>query len=87
MQPTPTAADFEGRLTELKEVKLKLPIRHHVSLHSLKLLRNQSISELVASALDQYFQKSAVPRATTGGPAAAPDVVLAGGAAPSGPEA
>jgi len=68
MQPTPTAADFEGRLTELKEVKLKLPIRHHVSLHSLKLLRNQSISELVANALDAYFNKAAVPRAGPVGP-------------------
>lgn len=61
MQPTATAADFEDRLAELKEVKLKLPLRHHVSLHSLKLLRNQSISVLVATALDAYFSKSAVP--------------------------
>lgn len=84
MQPTPTAADFEERLTELKEVKLKLPIRHHVSLHSLKLLRNQSISELVASALDAYFAKTAVPRAGPVGPGS----VAAGDAgAPSGPSA
>ena len=83
MQPTPTAADFEGRLTELKEVKLKLPIRHHVSLHSLKLLRNQSISELVANALDAYFTKTAVPRA---GPVSAQASGPAGDA-PSGPHA
>lgn len=84
MQPTPTAADFEGRLTELKEVKLKLPIRHHVSLHSLKLLRNQSISELVATALDAYFAKNVVPRAGPTGegpPAAGP--ASAPGAGPS----
>jgi hypothetical protein len=84
MQPTPTAADFEGRLTELKEVKLKLPIRHHVSLHSLKLLRNQSISELVASALDAYFSKTAVPRAGPAGPVMGP---AADGAPTSGPNA
>lgn len=82
MQPTPTAADFEGRLTELKEVKLKLPIRHHVSLHSLKLLRNQSISELVATALDAYFAKTAVPRAGPVGASPASDE-----RAPSGPSA
>ena len=57
MEPTPTGAEFESRLAELKEVKLKLPLRHHVSLHSLKLLRNRSISELVANALDAYFMK------------------------------
>ncbi len=61
MQTTPTAADFEERLLELKEVKLKLPLKHHVHLHSLKLLRNQSISELVANALDAYFNKSGAP--------------------------
>lgn len=63
MQPTPTGADFEHRLSELKEVKLKLPLRHHVSLHSLKLLRGQSISDLVAVALDAYFTRTAVPSA------------------------
>jgi hypothetical protein len=84
MQPTPTAAEFEGRLTELKEVKLKLPIRHHVSLHSLKLLRNQSISELVASALDAYFSKVAVPPA---GGVAPPGAASFGGADDAGPEA
>ena len=69
MEPTSTGADFEGRLAELKEVKLKLPLRHHVSLHSLKLLRNESISELVATALDAYFQRAAVPAPTAGAPA------------------
>lgn len=61
MQPTPTAAEFEERLSELREVKLKLPLRHHVTLHSLKLLKNQSISDLVADALDSYFDKTSVP--------------------------
>ena len=83
MEPTPTGADFEDRLAELREVKLKLPLRHHVSLHSLKLLRNQSISELVAHALDAYFAKVTVPGSP--GPAAAgasgPD------AGPHGPDA
>lgn len=74
MQTTPTGADFENRLSELKEVKLKLPLRHHVSLHSLKLLRSQSISDLVADALDAYFAKGPIPAPTAGagGPAAGP---------------
>lgn len=70
MQATPTSADFEARLSDLKEVKLKLPLRHHVSLHSLKLLKNQSISDLVAVALDAYFAKGHVPGPASGVPAA-----------------
>lgn len=66
MEPTPNAADFEHRLAELKEVKLKLPLRHHVHLHSLKLIKNRSISELVANALDAYFAKNHVPAAGSG---------------------
>ena len=39
----------------LKEVKLYLPIQTHVSLHSLKLLRSQSIQASVVAALRSYF--------------------------------
>lgn len=71
MEITPTAAQMEGRLQELKEVKLKLPLRHHVSLHSLKLLRNESISDLVSGALEAYFARTPLPT-PSGGPAAPP---------------
>lgn len=40
----------------IKEIKLQLPLRTHVSLHSMKLLKNQSIRESVVAALDRYFQ-------------------------------
>lgn len=69
MSPIPPGNSIEDRLAELKEVKLKLPLRHHVSLHSLKLLRNQSISTLVADALDVYFAKASVPAARAAGAA------------------
>jgi len=59
MQLTTTTMD--ARLSELKEIKLKLPVRHHVNLHSLKLLRSESISELVALALEAYFVRAGVP--------------------------
>lgn len=74
METTPPGAEFESRLAELKEVKLKLPLRHHVSLHSLKLLKNRSISELVANALDAYFNKHKMP--VTGSMPDAPEASL-----------
>lgn len=40
----------------IKEIKLQLPLRTHVNLHSMKLLKNQSIRESVVAALDRYFQ-------------------------------
>lgn len=40
----------------VKEIKLQLPLKTHVNLHSMKLLKNQSIRDSVAAALDRYFQ-------------------------------
>jgi hypothetical protein len=41
---------------QIKEIKLQLPLRTHVNLHSMKLLRNQSIRESVVEALERYFE-------------------------------
>lgn len=40
---------------ELKEIKVKLPVRQHIKLHSIKLMMNQNISDTVEEALEAYF--------------------------------
>lgn len=42
---------------ELKELKVKLPLRHHIKLHSLKLVKKEPISDTVLAALNDYFAK------------------------------
>ncbi len=42
---------------ELKELKVKLPLRHHIRLHSLKLVRKEAISDTVMKALTEYFER------------------------------
>jgi hypothetical protein len=42
---------------ELKELKVKLPLRHHIRLHSLKLVRKEPISDTVMKALTDYFDR------------------------------
>jgi phenylalanyl-tRNA synthetase alpha subunit len=51
-----TPMSDEHAWQQSKEVKLQLPLRTHVSLHSIKLLKNQSIRDSVIVALDQYFR-------------------------------
>ena len=52
-------------LDQVKELKVKLPLRFHVKLHSLKLLRGKTMSGAVAEALEAYFGK---PEHTPDGP-------------------
>lgn len=44
-------------MDEVKELKVKLPLKFHVKLHSLKLLRGKTMSGTVAEALDAYFAR------------------------------
>lgn len=44
-------------MNEVKELKVKLPLKFHVKLHSLKLLRGKTMSGTVAEALDAYFSR------------------------------
>lgn len=39
-----------------KEIKVKIPVGYHIKLHTLKVLRGQSISDTVELALEKYFQ-------------------------------
>lgn len=45
-------------LNEMKEVKVKLPVRQLLRLHYLKLTTNQNFSDVVAEALRRYFGDS-----------------------------
>lgn len=47
--------------SELKEMKVKVPLEYHIKLHGLKLLNNQSISKSVEMALRKYFDELEAP--------------------------
>ena len=42
-------------MEELREVKVKLPLRHLLKLHYVKLTSNRTFSDVVAEALHDYF--------------------------------
>lgn len=44
-----------GSLGEAKEIKVKIPLDFHIKLHTLKVLKGQSISDTVEMALAKYF--------------------------------
>ncbi len=45
-----------GRLGVAKEIKVKIPVGYHIKLHTLKVLKGQSISDTVEIALEKYFR-------------------------------
>jgi hypothetical protein len=50
-------------VNEPKEVKVKIPMGHHIKLHSVKVLTGKPISEAVTEALDLYFRAHPLERA------------------------
>jgi hypothetical protein len=44
-------------LSELKEVKVKLPVKQLLKLHYLKLTSNMNFSDVVTEALTRYFDQ------------------------------
>jgi hypothetical protein len=42
-----------------KEVKVKIPVSHHIKLHSMKVLTGKQISDAITEALDAYFRSHA----------------------------
>ena len=44
-----------------KEIKVKIPVGYHVKLHTLKVLKGQSISDTVELALQKYFSTNPFP--------------------------
>lgn len=52
---------IEARMADGKEIKVKIPVGYHVKLHTLKVLKGQSISDTVEMALQRYFQANPFP--------------------------
>ncbi len=49
-------ANKKGKLGEDKEIKVKIPVDYHIKLHTIKVLRGQTISNSVETALKRYFE-------------------------------
>ena len=42
---------------ELKPLKLQLPLSHVLTLHKLRIVASRTVSEIVAEALETYFDE------------------------------
>jgi len=42
---------------ELKPLKLQLPLSHVLLLHKMRIVASRSVSEIVADALQDYFEE------------------------------
>ncbi|MGQ0535012.1 MAG: hypothetical protein ACT4PT_02960 [Methanobacteriota archaeon] len=40
-----------------KELKVKIPVEYHIKLHTVKVLRGQTISDTVKAALGSYLER------------------------------
>lgn len=49
------------RMESGKEIKVKIPVGYHIKLHTLKVLKGQSISDTVEIALEKYFHNNPFP--------------------------
>lgn len=56
-------------MTELKEVKVKLPVRQLLRLHYLKLTSSRTFSDLVSEALQEHFDADDAQRRAAHGEA------------------
>jgi hypothetical protein len=54
-----------GKLETGKEIKVKIPMNYHIKLHTLKVLKGQSISDTVELALAKYFETHPWPETAT----------------------
>ena len=47
--------------TTNNDLKVRIPVKYHMQLHTLKILRGKSLSDAVTEALDEYFAKNPSP--------------------------
>ena len=45
----------------MKELKVNIPVKYHLQLHSLKVMEGRQIHGVVQEALDQYFERLKSP--------------------------
>ena len=50
-----------GTTSQNKDLKVRIPVKYHMQLHTLKILRGKSLSDAVTEALDEYFAKAPLP--------------------------
>lgn len=51
------------RKATTKELKVNIPVKYHLQLHSLKVLEGRQIHGVVEEALDKYFERlNAAPK-------------------------
>jgi hypothetical protein len=66
------------RLTEDKEIKVKIPLDYHIRLHTVKVVKGQNISATVKAALAHYFEslqeQRVLPPDTRDAPLLAPGI-------------
>jgi len=55
--------DEETDLSEPKTMKVSLPARLHLKLHSVKILTGETISDMVEEAVESYFDEDLHPEA------------------------
>jgi hypothetical protein len=48
--------------TDLKPIKLQLPLNYVLALHKLRIVGNKGVSEIVADALETYFAEQKAAR-------------------------
>lgn len=53
------AFEKDQDLDALKEIKVAIPVAHHLKLHALKITENRNISETVSAAVEAYFERMA----------------------------
>jgi len=64
-------------ISRAKEVKVKIPVSHHIKLHSMKVLTGKQISDAITEALDAYFASRAFEDTMHASPFAAGPVPVA----------
>jgi predicted DNA-binding protein len=47
--------DAKPNLAESKELKVRIPVEHHLRLHAMRVMTGKGISQAMIEALDAYF--------------------------------
>lgn len=56
----------DADLSERKTLKISLPAKLHLQLHTVKILKGKNISDTVEEALDEFFEQRVDGEPTSG---------------------